>query len=111
MSVVVEEDRVRLIGDCGIDDAESVMNYIQSEAGAQVDVSAATHMHAVIVQILLAHKPLFTGVPSDTFLAAWLIPALSGGGVSRPTNIMSGNWRLPTAKLAIDPLTGQGDDN
>jgi hypothetical protein len=76
MSVVIEADSVRLVGECTIDDAETLLSFIQLRSGAHVDVSAATHVHAAILQILLAHKPLLTGTPSDTFLAAWLIPAL-----------------------------------
>ena len=77
MSVLVEADRVRLLGNCDLDDAETLLNFFQSQSGAQVDVSAATHLHAAIVQILMVQKPLLTGTSSDTFLAAWLMPALA----------------------------------
>jgi hypothetical protein len=76
MSVVAETERICLVADCGIEDAEVLLSVLNDGRGRPVDVSAARHLHAAIVQILIAHEATLTGTPDDAFLAQWVLPAI-----------------------------------
>jgi hypothetical protein len=76
MSIVAETERICLVGDCGIEDAEVLLSVLNDGRGRPVDVSAARHLHAAIVQIFIAYEPTLMGTPSDAFLAQWVMPAI-----------------------------------
>jgi hypothetical protein len=77
MSVRVEGSVVRLIGECRVEDAEPLIAALQGGAALAVDLTSAGHLHAAVVQVLLALRPPLSGPPGDPFTAEWLVPLLA----------------------------------
>jgi len=82
VTVLIEKDRIWLQGNCGADDVEPLMSALRRNGPAMVDLSGADHLHAAILQVLLAFRPSITGTPRDSFIRTWLIPVL----VAEPTS-------------------------
>jgi hypothetical protein len=76
MSVEAAADGVRLVGECGVEDAEAVLAALSGRPEATVDVSAAGHMHSAVFQVLLILRPKLVGTPQEAFFANWLLPQL-----------------------------------
>lgn len=76
MSVIRDGDVIRLVGNCGVEDAEPLATHCSAAPGTPVDMTAAGQLHSAMVQALLDFKPAIRGVPADPFAAAWILPAL-----------------------------------
>jgi hypothetical protein len=61
----------------GVDGAEALLEWLQKNSSARVDLSACTHLHPANLQVLMVAKPGISAWPSDTGLATWLKSALS----------------------------------
>jgi hypothetical protein len=59
-----------------VDEAEGLLEWLQSNASAHADLSACTHMHPANLQVLMAGRVSISAWPSDTRLAAWLMSVL-----------------------------------
>jgi hypothetical protein len=68
---------------CGVEDAEALLTCLLSSGASVVDVSNATHLHASVLQVLLAFGPTVAGAPADPFLRRFIVSALTGRA-SRP---------------------------
>jgi hypothetical protein len=77
MSVAVEGEVVYLRGECRVEDAEPLLALLQSAPGRLVDLSGTGHLHAAVVQLLLAFRPPLAGPAADDFTARWLMPLLA----------------------------------
>ena len=75
MSVTRDGDTIRLVGICGVEDAEPLAALCRAAPGTPVDVSAADRLHSAVVQALVEFEARVRGVPSDPFAAAWILPA------------------------------------
>jgi hypothetical protein len=84
MTVRCESGVAMLEGACGVEDAEALLTCLLSGGATAVDVSKATHLHAV-VQVLLALAPAVAGVPADPFLRRFIVPALTGADDTSPS--------------------------
>jgi hypothetical protein len=80
MSVHLDGKIIRLDGACPVEDAETLLGLLQLAPGRLVDMSAAEHLHAAVVQVLLAFRPPVSGAPADAFVVAWLAPLLERPG-------------------------------
>lgn len=78
MSVRLEGKVVRLEGSCRVEDAEPLLALLQADGERVVDLTEAEHLHAAVLQVLLALQPAMQGDVEDPFLRAWIIPALQG---------------------------------
>ena len=81
MSVALDGDRIRLTGPCRVEDAEALLVLLQSDRTRPVDVADAIHLHAAVVQVLLAFRPNLIGSPQDEFIAQWIMPLLRSTAV------------------------------
>ena len=77
MSVVNTGSVIVLSGDCGVEEAETLLNLIQSHPDLAVDISGAGSVHTALWQILLALSPVLVGEPPDPFVRQWIIPAIA----------------------------------
>lgn len=77
MSVTMQQGTIALIGDCGVEEAETLLSLLQGNAGAAVDLAAAGRIHTALWQVLLALRPVLVGAPADPFSRQWLVPALA----------------------------------
>lgn len=69
MPIKIKKNRVDLVGEVAVDDAESLFAWLVSHPRAQVDASQATHLHTAVLQAIAANARQVSGLPSDPFLA------------------------------------------
>jgi len=80
MSVHLEGDVIVLEGPCRVEDAEPLLSLLQAGPGRTVDLTRTEHLHAAVLQILMALRPNIRGAGKDTFLQAWIAPVLAAAG-------------------------------
>jgi hypothetical protein len=83
MTIRFDSKIIRLQGNCGSEDTEALLAAL-SDGGRSVDMSEVDHLHAAVLQVLLAFRPSLLGSPRDTFVRTWLIPSLNSDGDDRP---------------------------
>ena len=76
MSVEYKKKSVQLIDDVGVDDAEGLLQWLQANPKATINLSRCTHVHAAVLQVLMAAGMTVTSWPQDSQLDGWLRPAL-----------------------------------
>lgn len=59
-----------------VDDAESLLAWLQQHPGASVDLAGCVHLHPANVQVLLAAQAPVAAWPADAALRSWLQPLL-----------------------------------
>jgi hypothetical protein len=72
MPVKFKKNHVSLVGEVVVDDAESLFAWLTSHATAQIDASEASHLHAAVLQAIVASRRPITNMPADPFLATCL---------------------------------------
>jgi len=77
MSVRLDGNVILLEGQCRVEDAEPLLGWLQADRSRTVDVSNAEHLHAAVLQILMALRPAVRGTAEDSFLRDWIVPALT----------------------------------
>jgi hypothetical protein len=80
MTLSFIEDTAFAEGASSVEDALTLLEFLQSHGGAKVDLSSCTHLHTAVLQILLVARPEIVELPREVFLARWLPQAL---GLSR----------------------------
>jgi hypothetical protein len=63
-------------GACLVEDALALLEFLQANGGAQVDLGSCSHVHTAVLQVLLAARPPISAMPREPFLARWLPQAL-----------------------------------
>jgi hypothetical protein len=76
MSIEYSEQTAAFSDVVGVDDAERLLEWLQTNPAARVDLSACTHLHPANLQVLMAARPTIGAWPRDADLAGWLRPAL-----------------------------------
>ncbi|WP_159992974.1 hypothetical protein [Roseomonas sp. 18066] len=76
MTVGVEDGRLFLAGDCGVEEAETFLSALQQHPGIAVDLAAVGTLHTALLQVLLAFRPPLAAAPRDAALARLLLPLL-----------------------------------
>lgn len=74
MSVLFDGNAITLTGDCGVEEAETLMTLLQDHPAAPVDISAAGSVHTALWQVLLLLSPSVVGEPADPFIRRWIMP-------------------------------------
>jgi hypothetical protein len=59
-----------------VDEAEGLLDWLQSKPAAKVDMKDCTHLHPANLQVLMAANSRIAFWPADVNLCAWLAPAL-----------------------------------
>ena len=77
MTVCWDREAILLEGECGVEEAETLLELLLAHSTAAVDWSRCRGAHTAVVQVLLAaHRPL-QGVPEEEGLHRWIMPALA----------------------------------
>jgi hypothetical protein len=76
MSVRFDGDRVRLEGDCPVEDAEALLQLLQNHPSCAIDLADCGRLHMAVMQVLLAAGRQVMGTPANAFAREWLIPQL-----------------------------------
>jgi hypothetical protein len=74
MSVNLDGEFIRLVGDCTVEDAEPLLGYLMAGGEKKVDLRQSGHLHTAVVQVLLAREAKVIGPAGDRFVQAWLLP-------------------------------------
>ncbi len=77
MPLVFTETQVRFEDVCTVEDALPLLEFLKGSAAPEVDLSACTHLHTALLQLLLAARPNVAAPPGDPALARWVAPLLS----------------------------------
>lgn len=76
MSVRTDNGVIYLEGDCPVEEAEILVQALESIEDPLVDLTRCRHPHGAVVQVLLTFNPQLSGAPEDPFLRDHLAPAL-----------------------------------
>ncbi|WP_201833884.1 hypothetical protein [Microvirga zambiensis] len=84
MSVRLDGNVIILEGACRVEDAEPLLGWLQADRDRMVDLSNAEHLHAAVLQVLMALRPAVSGPAKDPFFRDWISPALGEAPVGDP---------------------------
>ena len=65
--------------EASVEEAEGLLEWLQTRPSAKADLSACSHLHTANVQVLMAAKTEVSSWPKNVELRAWLEPVLSPG--------------------------------
>ena len=85
MSVTLGENAIILAGNCGVEEAETLLALVQANPETPVDIARVEWLHTALWQVILALAPQITGEPSHKFIREWMMPLV--GGVTRDTKV------------------------
>jgi hypothetical protein len=67
-----------LEGVVGVEDAETLLQWLRGQTKPAVHLGACAHVHGAVLQVLLATQPRLVAPPADPWLAAALGVAPKG---------------------------------
>ena len=70
-------------GDCVIEEAESLLEWLQGAHRRKIKLGPCRHMHTALLQLLMAYRPRIATWPTDPELNQWLAPTLGAPGSLR----------------------------
>ncbi len=76
MTVRLEGHAILLEGQCRVEDAEPLLGWLQADRSRIVDLTGAEHLHAAVLQVLMALRPAIRGEGKDPFIRDWITPSL-----------------------------------
>jgi hypothetical protein len=68
---LTNEGAIMLVGECPVDDAETLLEHLQARREGPVDWSGCTRLHTAVWQVLMAAKPKLVGECGDEFVRTW----------------------------------------
>jgi hypothetical protein len=74
MTVLLEEGRIVLRADCGVEEAEALLGMIDANPGLAVDLSAADRIHTALWQVILMSGCDLCGAPREGSSWKMLLP-------------------------------------
>lgn len=77
MPVTFAKSVATLSGVITVDDAEPLAQWLRETSRPKVRLIRCTHLHTAAFQALLAARPVITGLPTEPFLARWIMPLLA----------------------------------
>jgi hypothetical protein len=69
-----------LDGVCPVEDAEPLLQMLQTMPAAEVDLRQCRQLHTAVLQLILASGRALIGPCGDAWIAQWLLPKLSQNG-------------------------------
>jgi anti-anti-sigma regulatory factor len=76
MPIEYKKNRAVFRNEVSVEEAETLLEWLQNKPTAKVDLSALSHMHTASLQVLMAAKTEVANWPKDADLRAWLEPVL-----------------------------------
>jgi hypothetical protein len=67
-----EAGNVVLEGRCPVEDAEPLLQLLQSTPGVPCDWTGCNHLHTAVVQVVLASRPPLVGPCGDHWVEQWI---------------------------------------
>ena len=72
MPIEFKRNRVILRELVRVEVAEPLLEALQNKPATKVDLAACTHLHAAVLQVLMAARPFIDKWPQDPELRTWL---------------------------------------
>lgn len=72
MSIRYLKKHAALEGVVGVEEAETLAQWLRQQAAPAVHLGQCTHLHASVLQVLLVLRPALKAAPADPWLAAVL---------------------------------------
>jgi hypothetical protein len=63
-----------------VEDAEPLLAWLLADRSRIVDMAGAEHLHAAVVQVLMALRPALRGESRDPFVRDRIVPLLGSAG-------------------------------
>jgi hypothetical protein len=76
MPIEFKKNRVLFRDEASVEEAEGLLEWLQTRPTAKVDLSACSHMHTANLQVLMTARASIASWPKSAELRAWLEPAL-----------------------------------
>ena len=76
MTIEYKKKSVVLEGAVSVEAAEDLLQWHQNNPKGRIDLSACTHLHAAVLQVLMASQMVVSAWPHDEDLKTWLTAAL-----------------------------------
>lgn len=77
MPIEYRKNRVVFRDEVTVEEAEGLLEWLQTRPAAKADLSACSHLHTASLQVLMAARTRIANWPSNAELRAWLEPALN----------------------------------
>ncbi len=75
-----DDGAIVLDGVCPVEDAEPLLQMLQSMPAAQLDLRQCRQLHTAVLQLVLASGRAPIGPCGDAWVAQWLVPILPQRG-------------------------------
>ena len=72
MAIEFKKNRVIFRDVARVEEAEALLEALQKNPSAKVDLSACTHLHTANLQVLIVARPSIDSWPQDPELRTWL---------------------------------------
>lgn len=79
MAIDYKKKRAVFTDVVSVEEAETLLEWLQKNPTASVDLAACTHLHPANLQVLMAASPCIAAWPADETFARWLRSALLPG--------------------------------
>ena len=79
MPIEFKKNRAIFRDEVSVEEAEGLLEWLQTRPMARADLSACNHMHTANLQVLMTAKAGISSWPKNAELRAWLEPALKPG--------------------------------
>jgi hypothetical protein len=79
MPIEYKKNRAIFRDEVSVEEAEGLLEWLQTRPSARVDLSACSHLHTANLQVLMTARSGIFSWPKNTELRAWLEPALKSG--------------------------------
>ena len=91
----------RFVGECTVEEAMDLCEWLRTAEPRGVDLGACTHLHGALLQTLLAMRPPVVAAPVDGTLCRWIAPMLPAA-TSRVEDTQSGETAEPDQLLLME---------
>jgi len=73
MAIEFNDAVARFKGQCRLEEASALFEWLEQTPAAKIDLSDCEHIHTAILQMLMVAKPELLAPPADPFLKQWLL--------------------------------------
>ncbi|MGQ9369624.1 hypothetical protein [Azospirillum sp. ST 5-10] len=78
MAIHYDGTVARLEGDCSVEEALPLAEWLAANPGGGLDLARCTGLHTAVLQVLMAARAPLAAPPEEPFLARWVRPLLGG---------------------------------
>lgn len=77
MPLRFNKNSVALEDACTVEEALTLLEFLQANPAARLNLRGCTQMHTALLQVLMAVGPKIVALPAEDFLRRWLTPLLA----------------------------------